>query len=111
MTNPPAPSTQRSLLYFSYAEALPGICKSARVGQNCPMRNPDKWSPMEPEEPDPPHVPKLLDGDGNLRSPNTRRGALFGLVIILLLVAGGLMLTRVLRNMSSFRTAPCRAAP
>ena len=67
------------------------------------MKNPDKWSPMEPEEPDPPHVPKLLDGDGNLRSPNTRRGALVGLVIILLLVAGGLMLTRVLRNMSQLQ--------
>jgi hypothetical protein len=67
------------------------------------MRNPDKWSPMEPEEPDPPHVPKLTDRDGNLRSPNTRRGALVGLVIILLLVAGGLILTRVLRNMSQLQ--------
>src|SRR5258708_4874385 len=100
MTNPPAPSTQRSLLYSSYAEALPGICKSARAGKNGPMRNRNKGSRMTPGEPPPPHVPKLLDGDGNLRSPNTRRGALVGLVIILLLVAGGLMLTRVLRNMS-----------
>ena len=67
------------------------------------MRNPDKWSPMEPDEPDPPHVPKLIDRDGNSGSANTRRGALVGLVIILLLVAGGLMLTRVLRNMSQLQ--------
>jgi hypothetical protein len=79
------------------------VCKSAQVSQNCPMRNPDKWSPMEPEEPDPPHVPKLLDQDGGSGSPNTRRGALVGLVIILLLVAGGLMLTRVLHHMSQLQ--------
>jgi hypothetical protein len=66
------------------------------------MRNPDKWSP-EPEEPDPPHVPKLLDQDGGLGSPNTRRGALVGLVIVLLLVVGGLMLTHVLRHMSQLQ--------
>jgi len=58
---------------------------------------------MEPEEPDPPQVPKLLDGDGDSRSPSTRRGALVGLVIILLLVAGGLLLTRVLRGMSQLQ--------
>jgi hypothetical protein len=46
------------------------------------MRNPDKWSPMEP-------------GD-----PNPRRGALVGLVLVILLVAGGLLLTRVLRGMA-----------
>jgi hypothetical protein len=67
------------------------------------MRNPDKWSPMEPEEPDPPHVPRLLDREGGLGSSNTRRGALVGLVIVLLLVAGGLMLTRVLRGMSQLQ--------
>jgi hypothetical protein len=46
------------------------------------MRNPDKWSPMEPGE------------------PNARRGALVGLVLVILLVAGGLLLTRVLRGMA-----------
>jgi hypothetical protein len=58
---------------------------------------------MEPEEPDPPHVPRLLDREGGLGSSNTRRGALVGLVIVLLLVAGGLMLTRVLRGMSQLQ--------
>jgi hypothetical protein len=58
---------------------------------------------MEPEEPDPPHVPRPLDGEGGLGPSNTRRGALVGLVIVLLLVAGGLMLTRVLRNMSQLQ--------
>jgi hypothetical protein len=58
---------------------------------------------MEPEEPDPPHVPKLLGRDGGSGSPNTRRGALVGLVIVVLLVVGGLLLTRVLRSMSQLQ--------
>jgi hypothetical protein len=62
------------------------------------MRNPDKWPPMEPEEPE---VPKPFRGDGG--APGTRRGALVGLVLILLLVAGGLLLTRVLRGMSQLQ--------
>jgi hypothetical protein len=32
--------------------------------------------------------------------PNARRGALAGLVLVLLLVGGGLLLTRVLRGMA-----------
>jgi hypothetical protein len=64
------------------------------------MRNPDKWSPQEPEEPDEPQVPKTLGRDRAPDMRNTRRGALVGLVIILLLVIGGLLLTRVLRSMS-----------
>jgi hypothetical protein len=63
------------------------------------MRNPDKWSP-EPEEPD---VPQPLGRDGNSEAPNSRRGALLGLVIILLLVAGGFLLTQVLRGMSQLQ--------
>jgi hypothetical protein len=59
------------------------------------MRNPDKWSPMEPREPREPES----HGDRS-DIPEPRRGALAGLVIILLLVAGGLLLTRVLRGMS-----------
>jgi hypothetical protein len=47
------------------------------------MRNPDKWQPKEP-------------GD----EPNARRGALVGLILVILLVAGGLLLTRMLRGMS-----------
>jgi hypothetical protein len=35
--------------------------------------------------------------------PDSRRGALVGLVIILLLVAGGLVLTHVLRGMSQLQ--------
>jgi hypothetical protein len=52
---------------------------------------------MEPEEPDP---PEPRGRNGAPRTHSTRRGALVGLVIILLLVAGGLLLTRVLRVMS-----------
>ena len=58
---------------------------------------------MEPEEPDPPHVPKLLGRDGGRESSNTRRGALVGLVIVVLLVVGGLLLTHVLRSMSQLQ--------
>jgi hypothetical protein len=54
------------------------------------MRNPDKWSPGE--EPDAPNT-----------APNTRRGALLGLVLVILLVAGGLLLTHVLRGMSQLQ--------
>jgi len=65
------------------------------------MRNPDKWSPMEPEEP---QVPKPLGRDEAPEDmPGTRRGALAGLVLILLLVAGGLLLTHVLRSMSQLQ--------
>jgi hypothetical protein len=66
------------------------------------MRNPDKWSPMEPEEPEP-DVPKPLGRDGGRGLLHSRRGALVGLVIILLLVAGGLLLTHVLRGMSQLQ--------
>jgi len=67
------------------------------------MRNPDKWSPPEPEEPDEPQVPKTLGRDNAPDMPNTRRGALVGLIIVLLLVIGGLLLTRVLRGMSQLQ--------
>ena len=52
---------------------------------------------MEPEGPD---VPKR-EGDSNPR--DTRRRALLGLVIILLLVVGGLVLIHVLRGMSQLQ--------
>jgi hypothetical protein len=55
------------------------------------MRNPDKWQPREPGGP---------GGPGGPEEPNARRGALVGLVLVILLVAGGLLLTRVLRGMS-----------
>jgi hypothetical protein len=62
------------------------------------MRNPDKWSPSdEPEEPGHPEPPER---NGGPETPPTRRGALAGLVVVLLLVIGGLLLTRVLRGMS-----------
>jgi hypothetical protein len=69
------------------------------------MRNPDKWSPMEPWGPgeSQPRVPKPVGGEETPDTPNTRRGALVGLVIILLLVAGGLLLTHVLRGMSQLQ--------
>jgi hypothetical protein len=49
------------------------------------MRNPDHWQPPE-REPDP--------------APTTRRGALIGLVIVVLLILGGLLLTRILGGMT-----------
>ena len=66
------------------------------------MRNPDKWSPMEPDGPDGLSGPGRSgdggdEGRGRVRS---RRGALLGLIVVLLLVAGGLILTRVLRGMA-----------
>ncbi len=63
------------------------------------MRNPDKWPPMEPEEPE---IPRPFHGEDS-GEPGPRRGALVGLVVILLLVAGGLLLTRVLRGMSQLQ--------
>ena len=64
------------------------------------MRNPDKWSPMEPEEPD---VPDPPERDNARPEAGARRGALAGLILVLLLVAGGLLLTRVLRGMSQLQ--------
>jgi hypothetical protein len=52
---------------------------------------------MEPEGSDAPKRTGLEDTTG---APATRRGALFGLIIILLLVAGGLALMRVLHGMA-----------
>jgi hypothetical protein len=49
------------------------------------VRNPDPWQPGEPE-------PES--------SPATRRAALIGLVLIVLLIIGGLALTRVLGGMA-----------
>lgn len=63
------------------------------------MRNPDKWSPLEPEDPAAP--PPL--GSGDAGAPQSRHGALIGLVLILLLVGGGLVLTRVLQHMSQLQ--------
>ena len=56
---------------------------------------------MEPEEPDPPH-PRDRD-EAPSEAPTTRRAALVGLILVLLLVAGGLLLTRVLRGMAQLQ--------
>ena len=91
------------LLYFcneSMNTAAAGICKTPQVRQNRAMRNPDKWPPMEPEEPG---LPKPMHPAAESDAPRTRRGALVGLVLVLLLVAGGLLLTRVLRGMSQLQ--------
>jgi hypothetical protein len=55
------------------------LCKSYTV------RNPDDWFP---------------DGAPRSEAPDTRRSALFGLLIIVFLVVGGLALTHVLGGMS-----------
>jgi hypothetical protein len=64
------------------------------------MRNPDKWSPSGPDEPGHADPPK---GTARPETPPSRRGALVGLVVVLLLVVGGLLLTRVLRGMSQLQ--------
>ena len=75
-------------------------CKSVWVRQNYCMRNPDKWLPMEPEEPQAPKTPGRYEEPD---TPGSRRGALVGLVLVLLLVAGGLLLTRVLHGMAQLQ--------
>ena len=64
------------------------------------MRNPDKWASKEPDEPELPGPPERNEGP---ETPPSRRGALVGLVVVLLLVIGGLLLTRVLRGMSQLQ--------
>ena len=59
--------------------------------QNNAVRNPDEWSPEEP------------DGQSGPEPPATRRGALLGLIFVLLLVAGGLALTHILRGMAQLQ--------
>jgi hypothetical protein len=55
---------------------------------------------MEPDEPQSSGPPR---GDRGREAPGTRRGALWGLILVLLLVAGGLLLTRVLRGMAQLQ--------
>jgi hypothetical protein len=55
---------------------------------------------MEPEEPD---LPNSRDRDDASLEASPRRGALVGLILVLLLVVGGLLLTRVLRGMSQLQ--------
>jgi hypothetical protein len=49
------------------------------------MRNPDRWLPDESDRPE---------------APNSRRGALIGLLIVLGLVVGGLALTQILGGLT-----------
>jgi len=55
---------------------------------------------LEPEEPE---VPPPVAGGAEPDSPGTRRIALIGLVLVLLLVASGLLLAHVLRGMSQLQ--------
>jgi hypothetical protein len=55
---------------------------------------------MEPEEPEAPKPPGRYEEPD---PPGSRRGALVGLILVLLLVAGGLLLTRVLRGMAQIQ--------
>lgn len=52
------------------------------------MRNPDKWIPPDPDD---------------SPSTNSRRAALIGLVVIVLLLGGTLLVTHVLRNEARFQ--------
>lgn len=63
------------------------------------MRNPDRWLPREPEEPDVPELPREEESE----PPGTRRGALVGLIVVVLLLAACLVLTHVLRGMSQLQ--------
>jgi len=66
------------------------------------MKNPDKWNPGE-WQPQP--------------APNTRRAALVGLLLIVLLIVGGLILTHVmgaaarLQDCALSGRSNCSAAP
>jgi hypothetical protein len=60
------------------------------------MRNPDKWTPPDPDEP-----PRA----------NSRRAALIGLAVIVLLVAGGLLVTRVLHREANFQDCSVSGRP
>jgi hypothetical protein len=55
---------------------------------------------MEPEEPD---VSKPSGGGEDAEAPGSRRGALVGLVIVVLLVIGGLLLTHMLHGMAQLQ--------
>ncbi len=66
------------------------------------MRNPDQWSPKEPDEPGLPGAPERNAGEG-LEARSSRRGALVGLAVVLLLVVGGFVLTKVLRGMAKLQ--------
>jgi hypothetical protein len=58
------------------------------------MRNPDKWQPPEPDE-----------------SPSSRRAALIGLMVVLMLLAGGLLLSRILSKESKFEDCSISGRP
>jgi hypothetical protein len=91
------------IVAFWQRESAIQVCKTMLVRQNCGMRNPDKWLPKEPDEPDVPPLPGgdgSPGGDGEPDHPGTRRGALVGLIIVVLLVVGGLVLTHVLHSMA-----------
>jgi hypothetical protein len=65
------------------------------------MRNPDRWLPNEPEEPDVPEPPR--EDEPEPEPSGTRRSALVGLILVVLLVVGCLVLTHVLRGMSQLQ--------
>jgi hypothetical protein len=52
------------------------------------MRNPDKWQPPDPDE---------------TPGANSRRAALVGLLVVLLLAAGALLVTHVLGREAKFQ--------
>jgi len=56
--------------------------------KSCIMRNPDKWQPPDPDE---------------SSHANSRRAALVGLLVILLLVGGALLVTHILGKEAKFQ--------
>jgi hypothetical protein len=74
------------------------------------MRNPDRWRlPEQPGGPGQPpdgarHLPAGPgSSDGQGPATDSRRGALIGLIIVVLLIAGGLLLSGVLKGMADLQ--------
>jgi hypothetical protein len=82
-----------------------------RLGrQNGGMRNPDRWQlPERPDGPEPspdgacPGARGRRDVAAPAPASDSRRGALAGLIIVLLLIAGGLLLAGVLKGMADLQ--------
>jgi hypothetical protein len=64
------------------------------------MRNPDQWLPKESEEPG---APEPSGGAEEPDSAGTRRGAMVGLILVVLLVVGSLVLAHVLHGMAQIQ--------